>query len=173
MRYDLASYVYEPINGLLEKPTGIRKARERLISQARGRVLELGVGTGLNLPIYRDVEEVLGVDISRKMLEKAGRKSTKVPVRLIMADAGSLPFPDRSFDTVVSTFFLCVVPEREKVIREIKRVLKSNGLLARKCSPPENRAFRALLSWISALTSRLMGTDFRADIPALRRRGGL
>lgn len=170
LRYDLASYVYEPINGLLERPTGIRKARKRLISQAKGRVLELGVGTGLNLPLYRNVEEVIGVDISRKMLEKARRKRTEVPVKLIQADARSLPFPNKSFDTVVSTFFLCVVPEKERVIREIKRVLKPNGsLLAMECSPPENRAFRALLSGISVLTSRLTGTDFRTDLPALLR----
>ncbi|WP_297534401.1 class I SAM-dependent methyltransferase [Thermococcus sp.] len=77
MRYDLASYVYEPINGLLERPTGIRNARKRLISQAKGRVLELGVGTGLNLPLYRNVEEVIGLDISRKMLEKGEGKGLK------------------------------------------------------------------------------------------------
>ncbi|WP_167914891.1 class I SAM-dependent methyltransferase [Thermococcus sp. 21S9] len=170
MKYNLASYVYEPINGLLERPTGIRKARKRLISRAKGRVLELGVGTGLNLPFYRNVEEVLGVDISRKMLEKAKKKRAEVPVKLIQADARSLPFSDKSFETVVSTFFLCVVPEKERVIREINRVLKPNGfLLAMECSPPENRAFRALLSGISALTSRLTGTDFRTNIAQLLR----
>ncbi|WP_158523829.1 class I SAM-dependent methyltransferase [Thermococcus henrietii] len=173
MKYDLASYVYEPINGLLERPTGIKKARKKLISQAKGRVLELGVGTGLNLPLYRNVEEVIGLDISRKMLKKARRKRAEVQVKLIQADARDLPFPDRSFDTIVSTFFLCVVPEKEKVIQEIKRVLKPNGfLLAMECSPPENRAFRALLSGVSVLTSRLTGTDFRIDLPALFRREG-
>ncbi len=173
VKYDLASHFYEPINGLLERPTGIRKARKKLISQAKGRVLELGVGTGLNLPLYRNVEEVIGLDISEKMLEKARRKRTKVPVKLIQADAGSLPFPDKSFDTVVSTFFLCVVPEKEKVIQEIKRVLKPNGLLlAMECSPPENRAFRALVSGISVLTSRLTGTDFRIHLPVLLRAEG-
>ena len=173
MRYDMASYIYEPINSLLEIPTGIRKARERLISMAKGRVLELGVGTGLNLPLYRGVEEVVGVDISEKMLEKAKRKKVKVRAKLIRADARNIPFPDESFDTVVSTFFLCVVPDKEQVIEEIGRVLKSGGvLLAMECSPPDNPVFRAFLSGISAITRGLTGTDFRTDIPELLRRYG-
>ncbi|WP_367182618.1 class I SAM-dependent methyltransferase [Thermococcus sp.] len=92
---------------------------------------------------------------------------------MIQADARDLPFPDRSFDTVVSTFFLCVIPEKEKIIREIRRVLKPPGLLlAMECSHPDNRAFGALLSGVSVLTSRLTGTDFRAEVPALLRREG-
>ena len=173
MRYDIASYIYEPINSLLEIPTGIRKARKRLISMTRGRVLELGVGTGLNLPLYRGVEEVVGVDISEKMLEKAKRKKVKVRAKLIRADAGKLPFPDESFDPAVSTFFLCVVPDKEQVIEEIRRVLKPGGvLLAMECSPPDNPVFRAFLSGISAITRGLTGTDFRTDIPELLRRYG-
>ena len=173
MRYDLASHIYEPVNSLLEIPTGIRKARKRLISMAKGRVLELGVGTGLNLSLYRGVEEVVGVDISEKMLEKAKRKKVKVRAKLIRADAGKLPFPDESFDTVVSTFFLCVVPDKEQVIEEIRRVLKPGGvLLAMECSPPDNPVFRAFLSGISAITRGLTGTDFRTNIPELLRRYG-
>ena len=173
MRYDIASYIYEPINSLLEIPTGIRKARKRLISMTRGRVLELGVGTGLNLPLYRGVEEVVGVDISEKMLEKAKRKKVKVRAKLIRADAGKLPFPDESFDTVVSTFFLCVVPDKEQVIEEIRRVLKPGGvLLAMECSPPDNPVFRAFLERLSAITSRVTGTDFRVDVSKLLRDHG-
>jgi ubiquinone/menaquinone biosynthesis C-methylase UbiE len=173
MRYDLASHFYEPINSLLERPSGIRKARRRLISRAKGRVLELGVGTGLNLPLYRDVEEVVGVDLSEKMLAKAKKKKAKVRTTLIRADVRELPFPDESFDTVVSTFFLCVVPEKDKVIQEIRRVLKLDGaLLAMECSRPDNPVFRALLSGISAITSKLTGTDFRADISELLRGKG-
>ena len=169
----MASYIYEPINSLLEIPTGIRKARERLISMAKGRVLELGVGTGLNLPLYRGVEEVVGVDISEKMLEKARKKKAKVRTKLIRADARKLSFPDESFDTVVSTFFLCVIPEKEGVIGEIRRVLKPGGvLLAMECSPPDNLLFRAFLSGISAIMGRITGTDFREDIPELLRKNG-
>ncbi|WP_456421751.1 class I SAM-dependent methyltransferase [Thermococcus sp.] len=171
MRYDMASYIYEPINSLLEIPSGIRKARERLISMAKGRVLELGVGTGLNLPLYRNVEEVVGVDISEKMLEKARKKRAKVRTTLIRTDARKLPFPDESFDTVVSTFFLCVLPEKRGVIGEIRHVLKPDGvLLAMECSPPSNPLFKAFLSGISAITGRITGTDFREDIPELLRK---
>ncbi|AMQ19352.1 class I SAM-dependent methyltransferase [Thermococcus peptonophilus] len=128
MRYDLASYIYEPINTLLEVPTGIRDARKEIIKKARGKVIELGVGTGLNLPLYPEGVEIVGIDISEKMLEKARKKSSKAKVSLRKADARELPFSDGSFDTAVSTFFLCVVPEKEKVIKEIYRVLKPSGV---------------------------------------------
>ncbi|WP_457751676.1 class I SAM-dependent methyltransferase [Thermococcus sp.] len=173
MKYGSISHFYEPTNALLERPTGIREARKRLISQARGRVLELGVGTGLNLPLYRNVEEVIGVDLSGGMLKKARKKKATVPVKLIRADARRLPFPDESFDTAVSTFFLCVVLDKGKVIEEIKRVLRPNGvLLAMECSPPRDKIFRVFLSGLSAVTSRLTGTDFRTDIAQLLREKG-
>jgi len=174
VRYDLASHIYEPINALLEKPTGIRRARRELIRRARGRVIELGVGTGLNLPLYNENVEVVGVDLSGKMLEKARKKKSPARVRLLKADALSLPFSDKSFDTAVSTFFLCVVPGKEKVLGEIRRVLKPNGLLlAMECSPPRNLLFMVLLKGLSRLTSRLTGTDFRVDVAELLRENGL
>ena len=173
MRYDLASYIYEPINTLLEKPTGIRKVRRELIRRAKGRVIELGVGTGLNLPFYREDLEVIGVDVSEGMLKKAGKKKSPARVKLVKADARSLPFPDKSFDTAVSTFFLCVVPEKEKVLGEVRRVLKPDGLLlVMECSPPRNRIFRGFLRGLSALTSKITGTDFRGDIGNLLRKNG-
>ena len=173
MRYDLASYIYEPINALLEKPAGIRKARRELIEKARGRVIELGVGTGLNLPLYREGVEVIGIDVSEGMLRKAKRKKSPARVKFLKADARSLPFSDGSFDTAVSTFFLCVVPEKERVLSEIRRVLKPDGiLLAMECSPPRNPVFRAFLNGLSALTSKITGTDFRVDIGELLGRNG-
>ena len=173
MRYDLTSHIYEPINTLLEKPTGIRRARRELIEKARGRVIELGVGTGLNLPFYREDLEVVGIDVSEGMLKKARKKKSKSRVKLAKADACSLPFPDKSFDTAVSTFFLCVVPEKGKVLSEVRRVLKPDGLiLAMECSPPKNPVFRAFSRGLSALTSRLTGTDFRMDVGNLLRKSG-
>ncbi len=173
MSYELASHIYEPVNTLLEVPTGIRQARKELIGKARGRVLELGVGTGLNLPLYPEDTEVIGVDLSESMLERAKKKESRARVKLLKADAHSLPFPDNSFDTAVSTFFLCVARKKERVLGEIRRVLKPDGLLlAMECSPPKNPIFRAFLSGLSALTSRLTGTDFRADVGNLLRGNG-
>nr|WP_277346686.1 methyltransferase domain-containing protein [Thermococcus sp. Bubb.Bath] len=171
--YDLASYIYEPVNSLLEVPTGIRKARKELIKKARGKVIELGLGTGLNLPLYPEDVEVVGIDVSGKMLEKARKKHSKARVSLMKADAGNLPFPDGSFDTAVSTFFLCVVPRKGEGIKELRRVLRPGGfLLVMECSPPDNPIFRAFLGSLSAVTSRLTGTDFRVNIGVLLEENG-
>ncbi|WP_297500275.1 class I SAM-dependent methyltransferase [Thermococcus sp.] len=173
MSYELAGYIYEPVNTLLEVPTGIRRIRRELIEKAKGRILELGVGTGLNLPLYRGDSEVVGVDLSERMLEKAGNKKSRARVKLLKADARSLPFPDGSFDTVVSTFFLCVVHEKRRVLGEVRRVLKTDGVfLAMECSPPKNRLFRVFLTVLSKLTSKLTGTDFRTDFTELLRENG-
>ncbi len=173
MGYELASRIYEPVNIFLEKPTGGRRARRGLIEKAHGKVIELGVGTGLNLPLYREDVEVFGVDVSEEMLKKAKRKKSPARVKLVKADARFMPFPDESFDTAVSTFFLCVVSGKGKVLSEVRRVLKPGGLfLAMECSPPKNPIFRGFLSGLSALTSRLTGTDFRVDVGNLLRKNG-
>jgi ubiquinone/menaquinone biosynthesis C-methylase UbiE len=131
------------------------------------------VGTGLNLPLYPEGVEVVGIDISEKILEKARKKRSKAKVSLIRADAKELPFSDNSFDTAVSTFFLCVVLERERVVEEIRRVLRPGGLLlAMECSPPDNPVFRAFLNVLSEITSRLTGTDFRINIRELLEKNG-
>ncbi|WP_297521865.1 class I SAM-dependent methyltransferase [Thermococcus sp.] len=107
------------------------------------------------------------------MLKKAGGKKSPARVKLVKADARFLPFPDESFDTAVSTFFLCVVSEKGKVLSEVRRVLKPDGLLlVMECSPPKNPVFRAFLSGLSALTSKITGTDFRVDIGELLRKNG-
>jgi ubiquinone/menaquinone biosynthesis C-methylase UbiE len=102
-------------------------------SRARGRVLELAVGTGLNLPRYPDaVEHVLGIDLSEQMLERArariaGQRLDRVEVR--QGDVEHLDLPDASVDSVVSTYSLCTVADPAAVLREARRVLVPGGRL--------------------------------------------
>ncbi|MFC7381827.1 class I SAM-dependent methyltransferase [Sphaerisporangium rhizosphaerae] len=105
--------------------------REWLCRQASGEVLEVAVGTGLNLGHYpRDVR-LTGVEWSEEMLAEARRraKSLGVPVDLRQADAQALPFPDARFDTVVCTFSLCAIPDESRALAEMHRVLRPGGLL--------------------------------------------
>lgn len=105
--------------------------RERAIAAARGRVLEIGVGSGLNLPLYRrDVARVYGIDPSAALLEiaKTCTKNTAGTV-LVRASAENLPFKDKTFDIVVTTFTLCTIPNALKALVEMRRVLNSSGRL--------------------------------------------
>ena len=106
--------------------------RERVVGAARGRVLEIGIGSGLNLASYRSgAEGVYGVDPSTELLAKASQRidAARVLVKLVEGSAEKLPFDDRCFDTVVMTFTLCSIPDAALAVREMRRVLRPEGEL--------------------------------------------
>lgn len=105
--------------------------RDWVCSQASAQTLEVGVGTGLNLPLYPAEVTLTGVDFSPAMLDVARRRARKLgrEVDLREADALDLPFPDACFDTVVSTYVLCAVPDERRALTEMIRVLRPGGLL--------------------------------------------
>jgi ubiquinone/menaquinone biosynthesis C-methylase UbiE len=105
--------------------------RRRLLAGARGAVLEIGGGTGANLTHYRDVDRVTIAEPDPFMRNRIGPKleDTRVPVEVSAAGAEELPFPDGSFDTVVSTLVLCTVPDQESALDEVRRVLRPGGRL--------------------------------------------
>ena len=107
---------------------GLRDHRRAVVSQARGRVLEIGAGTGLNLDHYGpEVSELVLTEPEEPMAKRLRGRATSGEV--VEAGAESLPFPDDSFDTVVSTLVLCTVPDQQRAIAEIRRVLKPGGRL--------------------------------------------
>lgn len=103
--------------------------RRDLVGDLRGQVLELGVGTGLNFDHYPPAVELTGSEPDPHMLRRARKHAAQVrpETRLIEAPAERLPFPDASFDAVVSTLVLCSVAQPEQVAREVRRVLKPGG----------------------------------------------
>jgi ubiquinone/menaquinone biosynthesis C-methylase UbiE len=94
-----------------------------MCGSARGRVLEIGVGTGLNIPHYERADFVVGIDPDRAMLLRAAQARFKaiVPVSLVQTDAQELPFPDDTFDTLVVGLALCTVPDPAKALAEVAR----------------------------------------------------
>lgn len=108
-----------------------RKHSVEIINQGKGRVLEVGVGTGLSLPTYGRHIEIVGIDLSPEMLEKARERVSTGSLRNVAGlhemDASDLKFPDASFDTVVAMYVMTVVPEPEKVMRELARVCRPGG----------------------------------------------
>jgi ubiquinone/menaquinone biosynthesis C-methylase UbiE len=106
--------------------------RHRLLSVAEGRVLEIGVGSGLNFPHYRENTQcVIGLDSSAKLLSMAEEATTDVslPVELVRASAETIPLRDESVDTVVTTWTLCSIPNVAHALSEMRRVLKPTGRL--------------------------------------------
>jgi len=121
--------VYDHTFGLVARE-GRRHAVE-VLNQREGRILEVGVGTGLSLPGYEKHLEVVGIDLSPEMLEKARERVAEKELDHVTGlhemDASDLKFPDSSFDTVVAMFVMTVVPEPEAVMRELARVTKPGG----------------------------------------------
>ena len=128
----LFALYYPPLLALAEN-AGQRETRRRLISQARGRTLELGAGSGINLAHYTpDVTELVITEPSPHMVKLLEAKLTKGELdcgsaRLLQAGAESLPFEDASFDTIVATFILCTTPDPALVVDEIYRLLAPGG----------------------------------------------
>jgi ubiquinone/menaquinone biosynthesis C-methylase UbiE len=106
--------------------------RERVISAAAGRVLEIGIGSGLNLPFYPpDISEILGLEPSPRLVEMARGAASRLslPVSFIEGSAEAIPLDNASIDTVVTTWTLCTIPEAVVALAEMRRVLKPSGNL--------------------------------------------
>jgi ubiquinone/menaquinone biosynthesis C-methylase UbiE len=123
--------VYDPFLALGEL-AGLRRLRRRLLASARGRVVELGAGTGLNLRHYPDgLEALILVEpdaAMRRRLARRVRGSGRV-AQIVEASAERLPLADHSVDTIVATLLLCTVDEPQRVLDEIARVLRPPGEL--------------------------------------------
>jgi SAM-dependent methyltransferase len=105
--------------------------RQRFVSSAQGRVLEIGVGSGLNLPFYgASVREILALEPARRLIAMARRRArATVPVAFIEGSAEAIPMDDETVDTVVTTWTLCTIPQAMVALREMRRVLKPSGRL--------------------------------------------
>ena len=109
----------------------IWRYRKQLLSLARGKVLEVGIGTGANLRYYSYDCEIIGIDASGEMLNKARKKAHALGMNaaFVQRDAQRLPFGNKQFDTVVDTLGLCTYLNPIKALREMKRVCKDEGII--------------------------------------------
>ena len=124
----LFAAVYDPLSARSERKFGADLKRQ-LLANAHGRVLEIGVGTGLSFLHYPPDVELAGVEPSPHMLKRARRRAAELgrKVELVEAPAEQLPFADDSFDTVVSLTVLCTVRDAQRTLGEIRRVLRPGG----------------------------------------------
>jgi ubiquinone/menaquinone biosynthesis C-methylase UbiE len=149
--------------------------REWLCRQASGEVLEVAIGTGLNLEHYPDCVRLTGVEWSEAMLALARRRagSLGVPADLRLGDAQALPFPDARFDTVVCTFSLCAIPDESRALTEMNRVLRPGGrLLLADHVVSSSWPIRVLQAAADSVTVPLQGEHFRRrPLPLVRSLG--
>lgn len=124
----LFAALYDPMSARAEAKFGAELKR-KLLENARGRVLEIGVGTGLSFGHYAQDVELVGIDPSEPMLRRARQRAAALgrDVTLLEAPAEALPFEDDSFDTVVTLAVLCTVDDPARALHEIRRVLRPGG----------------------------------------------
>lgn len=157
----------------------VQARRQMLVPQARGRVLEIGMGTGRNLPFYdrSKLTQLVGVDPALQMHPLAQRRSDKagIAVELVGLSAERLPLADDSFDTVVCTYTLCSIPDPAAALHEVRRVLKPGGqfLFCEHGRSPDPAVARWQDRIQPCWTPLAGGCHLDRDVPALLRDAGL
>lgn len=157
----------------------VQARRQMLVPQARGRVLEIGMGTGRNLPFYdrSKLTQLVGVDPALQMHPLAQRRSDKagIAVELVGRSAERLPLADDSFDTVVCTYTLCSIPDPAAALHEVRRVLKPGGqfLFCEHGRSPDPAVARWQDRIQPCWTPLAGGCHLDRDVPALLRDAGL
>ncbi|HVS15567.1 MAG TPA: class I SAM-dependent methyltransferase [Thermoanaerobaculia bacterium] len=156
----------------------IERQREKVVPRARGRVLEIGFGTGLNLPFYRRsrASAVVGLEPAPEMRARGERRiaalrrrGLELPVELLAASAEEIPADDASFDTVLVTYTLCTIPHPERALTEMRRVLHPQGRLVfcEHGAAPDPRV-RRWQDRVDPIWRRLAGgCHLNRDVPAL------
>jgi ubiquinone/menaquinone biosynthesis C-methylase UbiE len=129
--YEKAAGRYDKQMRFWDRVLDFAGGRRWVCSQATGDVLEIGIGTALNLTYYQDGIRLTGIEFSPDMLELARERAKELgrEVELRAGDAQALEFPDGSFDTVVCTLALCTIPDDRKAVAEARRVLRPGGRL--------------------------------------------
>jgi ubiquinone/menaquinone biosynthesis C-methylase UbiE len=161
-RYDRLAFAYDILEAPFER---FRFAgwRQRLRNGIKGpTVLEVGVGTGKNFPYYPSGVQIVGVDLSPRMLMRARRKASNrdLGVELREMDVQNLDFPDHSFDTVFATFVFCSVPDPADGLRELRRVCRPSGrLLLLEHMRPENFVLGLIFDILNPIVVRMMGAN--------------
>jgi len=164
-RYDRQALLFD----LNDMPMELfaRALRRRLWAKLDGgRVLEVGVGTGRNLPYHPPESGVTAIDISPKLLAKAARKARKNgrPLELALMDAQRLAFGDGSFDSAAATFVFCSVPDPLVGLAEVRRVLKPGGrFLLLEHVRLKNRVLGWLMDRLNPIAVRLSGANINRD----------
>ncbi|NNE21385.1 MAG: class I SAM-dependent methyltransferase [Rhizobiales bacterium] len=156
----------------------VQKQRQKVVPLAEGRVLEIGIGSGLNLPFYdaEKIDRLIGLDPADEMLAYARRESATVPfpVEYLALEGENIPLDARSIDTVLITYTLCTIPDAIAALEGMRRVLKENGrLIFCEHGKAPDEAVRRWQDRLNPLWKRIGGgCNLNRDIPALIESAG-
>lgn len=175
-RYDRIAPIYDLMEGLIER-LFFRKWRKELIEHVKGKkILEVGVGTGKNVPYYPPDIELTAIDLSQRMIDRAKTraKGAKFPVTLNTMNVENLQFSDNHFDTTLATFVFCSVPDPVKGLREMARVTKPDGkILLLEHMRPNNEVLGAIFDIVNPLSVRLLGPNINRETVKNIQKAGL
>jgi ubiquinone/menaquinone biosynthesis C-methylase UbiE len=161
-RYDRLAFWYDYLEAPMER-IGFAAWRPKVFNRIRGKkILEVGVGTGKNLPYYPEGLSADAIDISPRMLERALKKASdlNMAVRIQEMDVQELAFPDQFFDTILSTFVFCSVSDPVIGLRALHRVCKQNGrLLLLEHMRPGNPILGFFFDRLNPMVVRMMGAN--------------
>jgi SAM-dependent methyltransferase len=174
-RWDRKARFYDWLTAPMERMLGLSQGRAWIFERAlTGRVLEIGAGTGKNLPRYPEAAMVFATDLSPKMLARARDRVAGGPgcVRFVVMDAEDLAFKDGVFDQVVATCVFCSVPDPVRGLREARRVLRAGGEIVLLEHMRPGWLLGRVFDLLDPLMSRLMGPHInRRTLDNIRRAG--
>ena len=162
--------VYDMVFGAVLQP-GRKAVLDALKLKPGDRVLEVGVGTGISLPLYPREVRITGIDISREMLERARARVTRAKLTnvdaLLEMDAEAMSFPDASFDKVVAMYVVSVVPRPAKLLEELHRICRPDGeIFLVNHFQSENRVMGAVERVLGSVSAQI-GFDPQVDLRSL------
>ncbi|NBG88828.1 class I SAM-dependent methyltransferase [Isachenkonia alkalipeptolytica] len=173
-RYDRISKIYDALEQPMEL-MALKQWRREMTEALKGKVLEIGVGTGKNIPYYPESADITAIDFSEKMLAKARAKAKKHQknVELLHMDAQNMSFEDDTFDVVFTTCVFCSVPDPIKGLKEIKRVCKPEGkIIMLEHVRSEKKIIGPLMDLFNPLTVNLYGANInRRTVENIQKAG--
>jgi ubiquinone/menaquinone biosynthesis C-methylase UbiE len=171
-----AKYILPRLTHFLCSSKLITKQREKVVPQAKGQVLEIGIGSGLNLPFYdpSKVQHVWGLEPNEEMWNLTSTRGVPFDVEFLNASAEKIPLDDDSADSIVVTYTLCSVPETIEALRDMRRVLKPGGelIFCEHGAAPE-QSVRRWQDRLSPIWQKAAGgCRLNLQIPTLLEQGG-
>jgi ubiquinone/menaquinone biosynthesis C-methylase UbiE len=161
-KYSRFSKIYDAFEYPIERLL-FHKLRAEAVSHAQRKTLEVGVGTGKNLPYYNPETDLTAMDFSPGMLEIARKKHKNVKIRNVQffeEDVQSLSFDNEAFDTVISTFVFCTVPDPVAGLKEVYRVLRPTGkAIFLEHMKSENSLVNIFLYMMNVFSTSILGTS--------------